>query len=208
MRLIASLILLLVCFSAYSQNLNFQKNFMDGVIVLPDSTEKVGKIKWQANQYAMVIFENGNSKEKYSPDDILGFRIDSLKFNALHDLEVFSDNYIMIGQTTKVKYMFGQLISESDNFKIYLLYLSGYNAISGTTQIYPNIYFEKKAVDGQTEYVAFPYGIRMRDKKYEKAKEGLISFFEEYPDLISIIQEYKKEDDFDEIIEAVKSTSH
>ena len=47
----------------------------------------------------------------------------------------------------------------------------------------------------------------MRDKKYEKAKEGLYTFFKDYPDIIEKIRSYKQQDNFFDIIELMKKSN-
>jgi hypothetical protein len=65
----------------------------------------------------------------------------------------------------------------------------------------------KKKVDDNYLYAAYPFAIRMKDKKYEKAKENLYIFFKDYPQIIEKIKNYKKQDDFFEIINLIKKAN-
>src|SRR5690606_21887982 len=127
---------------------------------------------------------------------------DTLKFVSLFDLEIYSDNYALLGKTTKIKHTFGQLL-DTGSFNIYFVLITGYDAISGAIQTYPNFYFEKK-VNGNFEYAAYPFAIRMKDKKYEKAKENLNIFFKDYPQIIEKLKTYRQQDDIFEIINLMK----
>jgi hypothetical protein len=60
------------------------------------------------------------------------------------------------------------------------------------------------AVDSGYQYAAYPFAIRMRDKKYEDAKENLFVFFKDCPAIIDKIKLYKQQDNFFEIISLIK----
>jgi hypothetical protein len=207
MRYLIIILLTFWTMSVHGQLYSFEKNFVNGTIVLKDSTKLTGQLKWFPSQNERIKFrENGNTDtKKYSPDDLIGFTADSLKFVSLFDLEIFSDNYVLFGKTSKIKHTFGQLY-DSGSFNIYFVLISGYDAINSTIQTYPNFYFEKK-VDSNFVYAAYPFAIRMRDKKYEKAKENLYTFFKDYPQIIERIRTYKKEDDFFKIIDLLKKVN-
>jgi hypothetical protein len=102
-----------------------------------------------------------------------------------------------------VKRTFGQLL-DTGKFNIYLVVFVGYNALSGSIQDYPNFWFQRTG-NNATGLVAYPYGIRMKDKKYEEAKDNLYTLFKEYPEVIEKLKNYKKEDDFYDIIEMIKA---
>jgi hypothetical protein len=193
--------------SVCGQDYPFAKNFINGTIILKDSMKLTGQLKWFPHQNEKLKFresENADTK-KYSPEDLIGFTTDTLKFVSLFDLEVYSDNYALLGKTSKIKHIFGQLL-DSGSFNIYFVLVTGVDAISGAVQAYPNFYFEKKS-DSSFVYAAYPFAIRMKDKKYEKAKENLYTFFKDYPQLIEKIKTYKKQDDFFEIIDLMKKTN-
>ena len=202
--------LLLVIFtyltlSVYGQDYPFAKNFINGTIILKDSTQLTGQIKWYPHQNEKLKFrENENSKiKKYSPEDLIIFKTDTLNFVSLFDLEVYSDNYALLGRTSKIKNTFGQLL-DSGSYNIYFVLITGVDAISGAIQIYPNFYFERK-LDGKFHYAAYPFGVRMNDKRYEKAKDNLYTFFKDYPQLLEKIKAYKKQNNFFEIIELMET---
>ena len=178
--------------------------FVNGRIILKDATQLSGQLKWFPSQNDKLKFresENADTK-KYSPADLIGFTTDSLKFVSLFDLEVYSDSYALSGRTSKIKHTFGQLL-DSGSYNIYFVSVTGADAISGTIQTYPNFYFEKR-VDNNYLYAAYPFAIRMKDKRYEKAKDSLYLFFKDYPQIIEKIKAYKKQDDFFEIIQLMK----
>jgi hypothetical protein len=83
-------------------------------------------------------------------------------------------------------------------------YLNGIRTHSAQT--YFNFIFEKKA-DSSTQYVAYPFGTRMKEKRYETAKENLYIFFKDYPDIIEKIRTYKQQDNFFEIIDLMKKSN-
>lgn len=207
MRYLTFILLTFWTMSVSGQDYPFAKNFVNGTIILKDSTKLTGQLKWFPHQNEKLKFrENGNTDtKKYSPEDLIGFTTDTLMFLSLLDLEVYSDNYPLLGKTSKIKRTFGQLL-DSGSYNIYFVLITGVDAISGAIQTYPNFYFEKK-VDNNFIYAAYPFAIRMKDKKYEKAKENLYLFFKDYPQIIDKIKTYKKQDDFFEIVDLMKNTN-
>lgn len=193
--------------SVMGQNYPFAKDFVKGIIVFKDTTQKRGQLKWFPHQNEKLKFrENENADiKKYSPEDILGFKADTLKFISLFNLEVYAANYSLLGKTSKIKHTFGQLLDKGV-FNIYFVLITDYNAISGAIQTYPNFIFEKKT-DTIRQYAAYPFEIRMKDKRYEKAKEDLYIFFGNYPDIIEKIKSYRQQDDFSEIINLMKNVN-
>jgi hypothetical protein len=85
----------------------------------------------------------------------------------------------------------------------YLVYYNGYNALAGSNQSYPNILFEKKTDSGWV-YAAWPVNIRMKDKKFEKVKGNLQSFFSDYPEIAEKIKTFQQQDGFSGILDLVK----
>jgi len=205
-----SLLIILLSFLAmtvFGQDYPFAKTFVDGNIILKDSTQKAGQLKWFPHQNEKLRFkESGNSDtKKYSPGELLGFNVDTLKFVSLFDFEAFADNYALSGKLSKIKQTFGQLL-DSGSYNIYLVLITGYNAISGSIQTYPNFLFEKK-LDSGYQFAAYPFAIRMKDKKYENAKENLYIFFKDYSNIIDKVKFYNQQDDFFEIINLMKNSN-
>jgi hypothetical protein len=204
-RAFTVLAFLLLCETLHAQSYSFSKNFKEGVVFFRDSTKKAGKLKWfpsQNEKLKFLVQENGEI-QKYSPEDVFGFSVDTLMFASLHNLEVYAENYGLLGMTSKIKQTFGRIVSMG-KINVYFVLITGYNALGGVIQTYPNFVFEK-VEDGRNVVVAYPFGIRMRDKKYERAKEDLYIFFEDYPEVVEKIRGYKQQDDFSVIIDLVKA---
>ena len=203
-------VILLHClwsFVAFGQDYPFAKDFKNGTIIFKDSSRKTGQLKWFPHQNEKLKFRETDDGEikKYSPEEIAGFTVDTLKFVSLYNLEIYSDNYALLGKTSKIKQTFGQLI-DTGKFNIYFVLITGYNALSGAIQTYPNFLF-KKTQDDHAKLVAYPVAIRMKDKKYEKAKEELYTVFADFPDIIEKLKTYKQQDDFYEIIHSIKTVN-
>jgi len=194
-----------LCIAVYGQDYPFAKDFTIGRITLRDGTQKLGYMKWFPAQEEKLIFrENSDGeKRKYKPEELQGFTSDTMKFISLSNFEVYAADYALLGNKSNVKHSFGQLL-DSGKFNIYLVYFSAYNALSGSMLSYPNILFEKKSDSGFL-YAAYPVDIRMTDKKYEKAKEGLYLFFNGYPEIVEKIRLYKKQDSFFGVIDFIKN---
>jgi hypothetical protein len=190
--------------SIYRQEYPFAKNYINGSIILKDSTQRTGQIKWYPDPTEKLKFREGENADikKYSPEDLLSFNVDSLKFVSLFNFEVYADNYALSGKTIRVKHTFGQLL-DSGKYNIYFVIIAGNNALAGGIQTYSNFIFEKKE-DGSYHYAAYPFATRMKDKRYENAKENLYIFFKDYPDIIEKIKSYKQQDNFFEIIDLMK----
>lgn len=205
MRPFISIIFFFLTFSAVGQNYPFVKDFVPATITFNDSTQKAGFIKWNTNQNERLRFKPAD-KEKvttYSPSEILGFQVDTLKYKSLFNIELCAENYPLLGRTSTLKQSFGQILHEG-KINIYFVVYHGYEPVSGAG-IFPNIVFEKFTGD-KDEYAAYPILIRMKDKKYEKAKEILYSFFADYPKIVDKIKQYKPQQDFFEIINLLKQT--
>lgn len=204
MKFITLLAFLLLTHVVFAQTYPFAKKFVEGTVFFKDSSQKNGQIKWFPHVNEMLNFrETEKSKAvKYAPGEISGFLADTLQFHSLYNFEVYGDNYALLGKMSKIKQTFGEVL-DTGRFNIYLVAYTGYNAISGSLQSYPNIIFENK--DNPLELIAYPFAIRMTEKRYENAKEKLITLFKDYPEIITQIQAYKRENDFFEIINAVKA---
>jgi hypothetical protein len=190
--------------SVSGQNYPFARDFVAGVIIMKDSTRRPGLIKWFPAPGEKLIFREheNSSKQKYPPEELTGFNVDSFRFVSISDFEVYGNDYALLGKISKIKHTFGQRI-DSGRINIYFVLFSGYNAFSGTIQSYPNYLFEKRT-DSGFQYAAYPAGIRMKEKKYELAKQNLYVFFKDYPEVIDKIKSYKQEEDFSGIIRLVE----
>ncbi len=207
MRQTTLLLLTLLTLSAFGQNYPFAKDFVKGAIIFKDSSHKAGQVKWFPHQNEKLKFIESEKAEttKYSPEEILGFSADTFKFVSLYNFNAYSDNYALLGKTSNIKHTFGQL-PEAGKFRIYFVLITGYNAISGAIQTYPNFLFQNTQ-DNTAGLVAYPVAIRMKNKKYNKAKENLYILFKDYPDIIEKLKNYKQQDNFYEIINMVKETN-
>jgi hypothetical protein len=207
MKLLTIIVLFLQTVAVRAQEYPFAKDFVHGTIVLKDSTQKTGQIKWYPDPGDKLKFrEKENSKTlKYAPEELLGFNVDSLKFVSLFNFEAYAAQYALLGKKLKVKHTFGQL-QASGRYTIYFINISEYNALSGAIQNYPNFVFEKKT-DSGFQYAAYPVAIRMSNAKYEKAKEDLYVFFADSPEIIEKIKLFKQQDNFFEIIDLVKRSN-
>ncbi len=210
LKALVTTLLLFLTLTINAQTYPFARNFTNGKIFLNDSSQLDGQVKWWPHQNSKLQFRlNENAAtNKYAPGEIMSFSTGKLVFKALFDLDVYAESYPLIGKTTRIKHTFGEEIS-TGIFNIYYVLITGYNPVSGVAEIYPNVYFKKK-VNNKSVYAAYPSGIRMKDKKYEKAKENLYIFFEDYPEIIEKIKRYKQQDDFFQIVAAIarKNTSN
>jgi hypothetical protein len=204
MKILVITILSFMTVAAGAQDYPFAKDFVRGTIIIKDSMIKTGQIKWYPDPGEKLKFrENEKSKTiKYTPEELLGFNVDSLKFVSLFNFEVYAAQYALSGKKLRVKHSFGQLI-DSGRFIIYFVNITEYNALSGGMQNYPNFLFEKKT-DSSSQYAAYPFAFRMRDGKYENAKENLFDFFKDYPEIVDKIKLFKQQDNFYEIISLMK----
>lgn len=199
------ILLALLEFSAFGQNYPFAKNFAGGTVILNDFTRKTGQIKWFPHQNEKLKFRENERGEtiKYSPEEIAGFMVDTFKFVSLLNFKVYADEYALLGKTSNLKHTFGQLL-DTGRFTIYFVLIAGFNALSGSIQTYPNFLFQN-ARDSGAALIAYPFAIRMKDKKYENAKDDLYALFKDYPEVVEKLRVYKQQDDFFEIVDMVKA---
>jgi hypothetical protein len=132
----------------------------------------------------------------------MGFQVDSFRFRSISGFDVYGNDFALLGKMSKINHTFGQLL-DSGKVNSYLVYYSGYNALAGSAQSYANILFEKKTDSGWV-YAAYPVALRMRDKKFEKIKENLQSFFRDYPEIAEKIKTIQQQDGFSELLNLVK----
>lgn len=199
----------LICFfiphaRSICTDLSIRKKIRLGYRFFKRFITKKGQIKWFPHVAEKLNFRETEKDKvtKYALEEIAGFSADTLQFHSLFNFEVYGDNYALLGKMSKIKQTFGEVL-DTGRFNIYLVAYTGYNAISGSLQSYPNIIFENK--DNPSVLVAYPFAIRMTAKKYENAKEKLIMLFKDYPEIVTKIQAYKRENDFFEVINAVKA---
>jgi len=207
MRLIIVLLFSLSGIAAFAQNYSFAKNFVPGSIILKDSSRKAGQVKWFPQQNERLRFRESEKAEtiKYSPEEIAGFEVDSLRFASLHDFDAYAAGYALLGKTSHVKHTFGE-IRGTGKFNIYFVLITDYNAVGGDNQVYPNFLFQSTQ-ENNSRLVAYPVAIRMKNKKYDKAKEDLYTLFKDYPAIVEKLKNYQQQDDFSEIIDMVKAVN-
>jgi hypothetical protein len=191
--------------SLFGQDYPFARNFINGTIMFPDSTQQSGQLKWFPYPGEKLRFRENEKADiiKYTSEQLLGFTVDTLKFVSLSDFSVYASDYAILGKTTKIKHSFGQLLY-SGRFNIYFIQFAAYNALAGGIQQYPNFLFEKKTDSGSI-YAAYPLALRMRDKKYERTKNDLLLFFRDYPGIVEKIKAFKQEDNFFDMISLMKN---
>lgn len=194
MKTILVTVFLFASLVSLGQRYSFNKAFKPGSIILKDSSEKTGEIKWKTG--GKVKFrEDGQARTKrYSAKDILGFKADTAAFMSLSEFRGYSNDFTIWGSTSRVKHVFGQLI-ETGDYDTYLVYLSYTNPHTHHRSIYPNIVFSKK-VNGEQVYAAYPYHVRVGSRKLEKAKKHLYEFFNGNEEMIQKIKSYNKGQDF------------
>ena len=182
----------------------FTRDFKPGLIFLHDGTQKSGLIKWFAAQEEKLIFRENEKapKQKFPPEELAGFQIDSFRFRSISGFDVYGNDFALLGKMSEIKHTFGQLL-DSGKVNVYLVYYSGYNALGGSMQSYENILLERKKDSGNV-YSAYPVDIRMRDKKFEKVKDNLLSFFRDYPEIAEKIKTLQQQNGLAEILNQVK----
>ena len=182
----------------------FSRDFKPGLIFLNDGTQKSGLIKWFAAQEEKLVFRENEKapKQKFPPEELAGFQVDSFRFRSISGFEVYGNDFALLGKMSAIKHTFGHLLN-SGRVNTYLVYYSGYNALGGAIQSYPNFVFERKTDSGNI-YVAYPVEMRMRDKKFEKVKENLLSFFWDYPEIVEKIKTLQQQSGLAEVLNQVK----
>jgi hypothetical protein len=182
----------------------FSRDFKPGLILLNDGSQKSGLIKWFAAQEEKLIFRENEKapKQKFPPEDLAGFQVDSFRFRSISGFEVYGNDFALLGKMSEIKHTFGQLL-DSGKVNTYLVYYSGYNALGGSIQSYVNILFERKTDSGKV-YAAYPVEVRMKDKKFEKVKDNLLTFFIDYPEVAEKIKTLQQQNGLAELLDLVK----
>jgi hypothetical protein len=203
-RMMIVLSLVIFIGHARAQSYPFARDFAQGVIRFPDSSQKSGLIKWFPAQEEKLIFKENEkaSKQKFSPEELAGFQVDTFRFRSISGFEVYANEFTLQGKMSKVNHTFGRLL-DSGKINSYLVFYSGYNALAGTAQSYPNILFEKKTDSGYV-YAACPVDVRMKEKKFDKIKDDLQIFFSDYPEIAQKIRMLQQQDGFAEILNLIK----
>jgi hypothetical protein len=200
--------LLILCGSLSAQeqapSYPFAGDFAAGTIFINDSTPKAGLIKWFPAQEEKLVFRENEKapKQKFRPEELAGFQVDSFRFRSISGFEVYGNDFRLLGKMSKINHTFGRLI-DSGKVNSYVVVYSGYNALGGAVQSYVNILFEKKTDSGKV-YAAYPVAMRMKDKKFERVKENLISFFSGYPAVAEKIKNLQLQEGPAAILEEVK----
>lgn len=206
MKLLPLVLFSLLTFSSFAQNYSFPKDFTNGTVFFKDGTQKTGQVKWTGEQEIKLEFrvpENGI--ERFAVEEITAFLLGSRKFVPLLKFKAYADDYAVLGIATKIKRTFGEQI-DSGKFNIYVMCVLAYNRTTGVYRSYPNYVFQNTR-DNSTGLAAYPFALRMTDKKYEKAKQTLYPLFKDYPGIAEAIRNYKQEDDFKTIVDMVKAVN-
>jgi hypothetical protein len=196
--------LLLITATVAAQSYPFAKNFVPGTIFLKDGSPKQGFIKWFPSPNEKLRFKRAEhyDADKYSFNDLAGFQTDSLQFKTLSNLTVYGESYALLNKMSNIKQTFAQVVY-TGKINIYYVLYYGYDAVQGGIVTYPNIIFEKTKEDKQ-EYAAFPVLMRMREKKYEQAKQNLLPFFSDYPAILEKLKLYTKDSNVFTFVEFIK----
>jgi hypothetical protein len=204
MKPIAIALLFLLRLPALGQEYPFARDFVNGAVILKDSTRMTGQIKWFPSQDEKVRFRETPSSDtkKYTPEDLVGFTVDTFRFVSLPGFEACMEYYPLTGKKSRIKHAFGESLA-AGRINAYIVPLTGYNGFSRSIETYPNLLFQRTRGDSIL-YAAFPFGMRMKESKFEKAKTDLYSFFEGYPAIISKIRDLRRQDDLFELIGLIK----
>jgi len=201
----SSLIFLFLCATQFvsAQQYSFMREFRPGAILSDTAAAQNGQIKWFVSQAQQIRFRENEKAgiQKFSASEIDGFTVDSMKFKALRNFDVFAEEYALLGKTSRIKQTFGEVI-DTGSFNIYLVYTTGYNGFGAGN--YANFVFERTE-NGAVSYAAFPVGQRMRDKRYDQAKENLYTFFKDYSTALDKIKAYSQQQDFMTVIDLLKT---
>lgn len=190
--------------SVSAQNYPFAKYFVEGTITLKDATQKKGLIKWSPYPNEKLRFKlHDLHEDKYAITDLLGFETDSMQFKTLTNLQVYGEDFSLSNRMSVLNHTFAQVIY-TGKINIYYVLYYGYDATQGSIVTYPNIIFEKTKEEKQ-EYAAFPVNIKMKEKKYEKAKQNLVPFFSDYPAILEKLKLYSRESNIISLVEYIKT---
>lgn len=200
-----TLLVLLLGTHAIAQLYPYAGVYVKGAVTLKDSSQEVGEVMWVAHQNQQLRFRTTEQAEplKYGPEEILGFTADTFTFVPLLDIQVWAENTALLGKRSRIKHVFAQRL-HAGTFNVYMVFIEAYDGVSGAIQTYPNLLFQNTAQPGGAP-VPCPYGIRMKDARFEKTKEPLYALFKDHPTVVEQLRAYQKEGDPDAIIAAVKA---
>jgi hypothetical protein len=193
-----TLALLLVLFAvgpAHAQLYPYAGQYVKGTLLMADSTSRSGEVMWVAHQNQKLRFRTDERSEpvKYGPTDIIGFVADTFPFVALHDIRVWAENAAVIGKTSRIKHVFAQQLF-AGTYTVHMVFIEAYDGVSGAIQSYPNLLFQRSDQPGASS-VPFPYGVRMRDDRFDKTKEQLYALFADHPQVVERLRGLTKQDD-------------
>ncbi|MCB9182981.1 MAG: hypothetical protein H6591_03610 [Flavobacteriales bacterium] len=202
---ILTLLLLISGLITRAQLYPYAGQFMQGTVLMLDSSRLEGEVKWEPHQNRKLRFRTSAAAEAvtYSPQDILAFTVDSFYFVPLFDIRVWAENAALLGRTSAIKQVFAQRLHVG-TFTVYMVFIEAYDGVSGAIQTYPNLLFQRTGVPGSTP-VPFPYAVRMKDKRFEKVKEPLITLFKDHPAVTEHLRNLNKQDDIAALLETVKA---
>lgn len=205
MRSLALLLVLLGTSHARAQLFPFAGQYVTGTVQLPDSSVRSGEVMWVVHQNQKLRFRTSAvaEPEKYGPSELIGFVADTFQFVSLHDIQVWAENAGVIGKTSRIKHVFAQRLY-AGTYTVQLVFIEAYDGVSGAIQTYPNVLFQRSDEPGATP-VPLPYGVRMKDDRFEKAKEPLYALFTDHPKLVEVLRALRKQDDLAPLIHAVKA---
>lgn len=129
----------------------FSRDFKPGLIFLNDGTQKSGLIKWFAAQEEKLVFRENEKvpKQKFPPEDLAGFQVDSFRFRSISGFEVYGNDFALQGKMSAIKHTFGHLL-DSGRLNTYLVYYSGYKAIPNWRPSYSILASRKRSISGNS----------------------------------------------------------
>ena len=178
----------------------FNNVFIKGQYLSKDSSTYSGLLKVYLTQKGKLKFKSDtNAKtKKLAPNEIYGFKIDTIEFKSLTNVEVYG----AFGKTKKVKSCFGEIVTKGE-VDGYIVYFGDYNAISGDNQIYLNL-----LIEFENNQISIPLYHRIKKKKFVQVKELIKSFFKNKTSVIASIESMGRENGFGEMIEIVRSINN
>lgn len=182
-----------------AQDYDFIDEYTPGQIVYADSTIARGLLKWNMPANGKVRFKRAPEADavKIRPDEILGFSIAGIEFTKLENVPSVSVEFALVGITTKIDRIYARVLHRGP-FDVYKVHIPAYKPVNGSMMTVVNYVFAK-----DDRLICFPEGLRMKDKRYEKAKKKLMKFFAGYDEIVDRIAEYDKRDSCEPIVEAV-----
>ena len=199
------LLLALLGQPAHAQLYPYADQFVEGEVVLRDSTVVKGQVQWMEHQNQKLRFRKSAEAEpeKYAPEDLLGFSAEGYTFDVLQKVSVYAENAALLGKTSRLKHLFAQRL-HAGTFTIHAVFIQAYDGVSGAIQSYPNLLFHRTA-EPQATPVPYPFRVRMKDGRYEQAKEPLYALFKDQPAVLELLRAHRQEDSIGPLVEAVQA---